>query len=58
MGLAVEAPAMPREAAAEARRHVHVRPARHFSASPAELERHAIFLKLVEEPLWGIAASP
>lgn len=58
MGLAIDAPAMPRETAQEARTHVHVRPARHFSASPAELERHAIFLKAVEEPLWGIAASP
>jgi DNA polymerase-3 subunit epsilon len=56
MGLAVDAPVM-RETPAEARTHVHVRPARHFAATEAELERHAIFLKLVEEPLWGTAAS-
>lgn len=52
MGLAVDAPIM-RETPAEARTHVHVRPARHFAASESELERHAGFLKLLEEPLWG-----
>ena len=56
MGLAVDAPVM-RETPAEARTHVHVRPARTFAATEAELERHAIFLKAVEEPLWGNAAS-
>lgn len=57
MGLAVDAPVI-RETIQEARTHVHVRPARHFSASEAELERHASFLKAVEEPLWGTTASP
>ena len=56
MGLSVDAPAM-RETAQEARTHVHVRPARHFAPSAAELERHASFLKAVEEPLWGMAAT-
>lgn len=35
----------------------NVRPARHFAASEAELERHAAFLKGVDEPLWGAAPS-
>jgi len=56
MGLAVDTPVM-RETPAEARTHVHVRPARHFEASSTELERHTAFLKLLEEPLWGQAAS-
>jgi DNA polymerase-3 subunit epsilon len=56
MGLAVDAPVM-RETAAEARAHVHVRPARHFEASEAELARHTAFLESLEEPLWGLAAS-
>jgi len=56
MGLAVDAPAM-RETPAEARTHVHVRPARHFGPSDAELARHATFLNSLDEPLWGIAAS-
>jgi DNA polymerase-3 subunit epsilon len=30
-----------------------VRPARQFVPSPAELERHAAFLKGMEEPLWN-----
>jgi len=56
MGLAVDTPIM-RETPAEARTHVHVRPARHFAPTTAELERHAIFLKKLEEPLWATAAS-
>lgn len=56
MGLSVDAPVV-RETPQEARPHVHVRPARHFAPSAAELERHASFLKAVEEPLWGTAAS-
>ena len=56
MGLAVDTPVM-RETPAEARTNVHVRPARHFEASSTELERHTAFLKLLEEPLWGQAAS-
>lgn len=56
LGLAVDAPIM-RETSAEAPSRVHVRPARHFAPSAAELERHAIFLKKLEEPLWGTAAS-
>jgi len=56
MGLSVDTPIM-RETMAEARTHIHVRPARHFSASAVELERHANFLKGVEEPLWGKSAS-
>jgi DNA polymerase-3 subunit epsilon len=56
LGLAVDAPVM-RETAAEAPNRVHVRPARTFTADPAELERHANFLKAMEEPLWGMAAS-
>jgi DNA polymerase-3 subunit epsilon len=56
MGLAVDTPVM-RETPAEARTHVHVRPARHFAPSDAELARHTAFLKSLEEPLWGMAAS-
>ncbi|NML07351.1 DNA polymerase III subunit epsilon [Sphingomonas sp. G-3-2-10] len=56
MGLAVDVPVM-RETAAEATSRVHVRPARHFAPSEAELERHAAFLKKLEEPIWGQAAS-
>jgi DNA polymerase-3 subunit epsilon len=56
MGLAVDAPVM-RETPAEARTNVHVRPARHFEASEAELARHTAFLKSLEEPLWGMTAS-
>jgi DNA polymerase-3 subunit epsilon len=56
MGLAVDTPVI-RESAAEATTRVHVRPARHFAPSEAELERHALFLKQVEEPLWAFAAS-
>ncbi|MGK6322848.1 DNA polymerase III subunit epsilon [Sphingomonas sp. DT-51] len=36
---------------------VRARPPRLFSASPAELAAHAAFLKGVNEPLWGAAAS-
>ncbi|MBO9621931.1 MAG: DNA polymerase III subunit epsilon [Sphingomonas sp.] len=56
LGLAVDTPVV-RETAQEAPTRVHVRPARHFMPSAAELERHAAFLKTVEEPLWGAAAS-
>ena len=56
LGLAVDAPVM-RETPAEAPTRLHVRPARHFAASPAELARHATFLSGMEEPLWGSAAS-
>jgi len=56
LGLAVDTPVV-RETPEEAPTHVHVRPARHFAPSAAELERHAAFLKTVEEPLWGRAAS-
>ncbi len=56
MGLAVDTPVM-RETPAEARTHVHVRPARHFAPSESELARHTAFLKVLEEPLWGLAAS-
>lgn len=56
MGLAVDSPVM-RETPAEARTHVHVRPARLFEASSTELARHTAFLKSLEEPLWGQAAS-
>jgi DNA polymerase III subunit epsilon len=56
LGLAVDAPII-RESAAEAPNRVHVRPARHFVPSAAELERHTAFLLKVEEPLWGMAAS-
>jgi DNA polymerase-3 subunit epsilon len=56
LGLAVDAPIV-RESAAEAPTRVHVRPARHFAPSAAELERHTDFLKGIEEPLWGMAAS-
>lgn len=56
LGLAVDAPVM-RETPAEARTHVHVRPARHFAPSAAELARHATFVMGLEEPLWGTAAS-
>ena len=56
LGLAVEAPVV-RETPAEAPARVHVRPARHFAPSAAELERHAAFLSKMEEPLWGMATS-
>jgi DNA polymerase III subunit epsilon len=56
LGLAVDTPII-RETPAEARTHVHVRPARIFAPSAAELERHAAFVKGLEEPLWGMAAS-
>ena len=56
LGLAVDAPIM-RESAIEAPTRIHVRPARHFAPSAAELERHTAFLSKVEEPLWGMAAS-
>jgi DNA polymerase III subunit epsilon len=56
LGLADDAPIV-RESAAEAPTRVHVRPARHFAPSAAELERHTAFLSKVEEPLWGMAAS-
>ncbi|WP_267388477.1 DNA polymerase III subunit epsilon [Sphingomonas sp. GC_Shp_3] len=36
---------------------VTVRPPRTFTASAAELARHAAFLKNVTDPLWGAAAS-
>jgi DNA polymerase-3 subunit epsilon len=56
LGLAVDTPVI-RETAAEAPTRVHVRPARHFAASEAELARHTAFLKGIEEPLWGTSAS-
>ncbi|HVJ01809.1 MAG TPA: DNA polymerase III subunit epsilon [Sphingomonas sp.] len=56
LGLAVDTPVV-RETPQEAATRVHVRPARHFAPSAAELERHAAFLKSVEEPLWVAAAS-
>lgn len=56
LGLAVDAPVV-RETVAEAPARLHVRPARNFPASEAELERHAAFMKGFEEPLWGTAAS-
>ena len=55
LGLAVDTPVM-RETPAEAPARLHVRPARHFAASAAELARHATFLSGMEEPLWGSAA--
>lgn len=56
LGLAVDTPVV-RETADEASTRVHVRPARHFAPSEAELARHAAFLKTVEAPLWGTTAS-
>ncbi len=56
LGLAVDAPVM-RETPAEAAARVHVRPARHFDASEAELARHAAFVRGLDEPLWGTGAS-
>jgi DNA polymerase-3 subunit epsilon len=56
LGLAVDTPVM-RETPAEAPTRVHVRPARHFAPSAAELERHAAFLSKMEEPLWAMAGS-
>ena len=56
LGLAQDAPVM-RETRAEAATRVHVRPARHFAASAAELERHAAFVQGLEAPLWEIAAA-
>ena len=34
-----------------------IRPPRHFAASPAELAAHASFLKRIDQPIWGAAAS-
>ncbi|MBO9714748.1 DNA polymerase III subunit epsilon [Sphingomonas sp.] len=56
LGLAVDVAPM-REAVVESPVRAQVRPARHFEASPAELERHKAFLERLEEPLWGTAAS-
>ncbi|MDF7774185.1 DNA polymerase III subunit epsilon [Sphingomonas sp. AOB5] len=56
MGLAVDAPSA-RESVVEVATRDHVRPARHFAPSAEELERHAAFLKKLEEPIWGQAAS-
>lgn len=56
LGLAVDAPVM-RETPAEAPTRLHVRPARHFAPSAAELERHAAFVQGLEAPLWGETAS-
>lgn len=56
LGLAVDTPVM-RETPAQAPTRVHVRPARHFAASAAELARHAAFVKGLDEPLWGVAAA-
>jgi DNA polymerase III subunit epsilon len=56
LGLAEDAPVM-RETPAEAPTRVHVRPARHFAPSAAELERHAAFVQGLEAPLWEIAAA-
>lgn len=56
LGLAVDAPVV-REIAAEAPARAHVRPARHFAPTEAELERHAAFMKGFEEPLWGTPTS-
>ncbi|WP_084582455.1 DNA polymerase III subunit epsilon [Sphingomonas azotifigens] len=53
LGLAEEVPVVP-ETVAEAPSRVHVRPARQFTASAVELERHAAFLKSLDEPLWGV----
>lgn len=55
LGLAVDAPVVP-ETVAEAPTRVHVRPARRFAATAAELERHAEFVKSLQEPLWGVDA--
>lgn len=56
LGLAVEA-AAPRTTTAEAPARSHVRPARQFGASEAELARHAAFVSVMEDPLWGPVAS-
>jgi DNA polymerase III subunit epsilon len=56
LGLAEDAPVM-RETPAEAPTRIHVRPARHFAPSAAELERHAAFVQGLEAPLWEIAAA-
>jgi len=51
LGLSQAEPAM-RETI-ETPTRAQVRPARQFGPSPAELERHAAFLKGMEEPLWN-----
>jgi DNA polymerase-3 subunit epsilon len=56
LGLAEDMPVM-RETEAAARTHVHVRPPRLFTATPAELERHAAFLKGLDGPLWAETAT-
>jgi len=56
LGLAVDTP-VARETMVEAPARGHARPARQFSASAAELERHAAFLSKMEDPLWGVAPA-
>jgi len=56
LGLVEDAPVMP-ETPREAPSRVHVRPARPFAATRAELERHAAFVATLESPLWHAAAS-
>jgi len=51
LGLSQSGPAM--RDVIEVPIRAQVRPARQFGPSPAELERHAAFLKGMEEPLWN-----
>jgi DNA polymerase III subunit epsilon len=55
LGLAQDTPRVT-ETAAEAPTRVHVRPPRRFAATAEELERHAAFVKAMDEPLWGLTA--
>jgi DNA polymerase III subunit epsilon len=56
LGLAIDAPPA-REMVVEAAPRSQARPARQFSASPAELERHSEFLKSIDNPLWSTAPA-
>lgn len=56
LGLAVDTPIEP-ERAVPAPARVQVHPARIFTPSAAELERHAAFMASIESPLWGSPAS-
>lgn len=56
LGLAVDTP-VARETVEVPSTRAPVRPARQFSASDAELARHAAFVSTMEDPLWSKAPS-
>ena len=52
LGLVADAVVAAPSIAATARSDVQRRPARQFSANPAELAAHAAFLQMIDRPLW------